>query len=76
MTRIDSVAPFPLPQLLTPIQAAQRLSCSTRFLASMRRRGNGPRFTYVGGLVRYSIAELGWWIYRCPTGHPTARAAV
>ena len=64
------------PPLLTPIQAAQRLSCTTRFLASMRLAGNGPRFTYVCGLVRYSIGELERWMQRCPTGHPTTRAAV
>lgn len=49
-------------QLLTPKQAAEFLRISSRTLETMRRKGTGPYYTKLGGLVRYPMSELEEWV--------------
>lgn len=60
-------------QYLTPHEAAHRLACSPKLLATMRRSGTGPRFAYVGGLVRYSVRELEAWMTNQQCAQTTPR---
>ena len=46
------------PIFLTAKEAAQRLTISTKTLATWRFRGLGPNFHKFAGAVRYSIADL------------------
>jgi len=45
---------------LTPKAAAAALSLGVRTLARMRERREGPRWIYVGRVVRYTIAVEAW----------------
>ena len=49
-------------QLLTPRQAAEFLRISPRTMETMRRKGTGPWYTKLGGLVRYPMTELEEWV--------------
>jgi predicted DNA-binding transcriptional regulator AlpA len=48
--------------ILTPEQVAQRLSCTTEWLAQLRYRGDGPRFVKLGRLVRYREHDIVAWV--------------
>lgn len=48
--------------LLTPVQAAERLSVPVSRLRDMRYQGRGPVFIKVGRSVRYDETDLQAWI--------------
>lgn len=50
------------PTWLTPAEAAEVLSVPAATLAQWRFRGNGPRYSKVGALVRYDRAALDEWL--------------
>ena len=45
-------------QLLTEIQAAERMALSVQTLRAWRTRGVGPVWLKIGRNVRYSVADL------------------
>ena len=45
-------------KLMTPEQAAERLTVSPKTLARWRWAGHGPRFFKIGRLVRYSESDV------------------
>lgn len=47
---------------LTPDDAATILSVPTATLSQWRYRGRGPRYSRVGGIVRYSRRDLDDWL--------------
>jgi predicted DNA-binding transcriptional regulator AlpA len=47
--------------LVSPERAAQFLGISRSYLAQMRVRGDGPRFTKLGRAVRYRLDSLRAW---------------
>lgn len=50
-------------QLLTPLEAAQKLSVSTQTLAHWRVKGCGPHFVYLSSrCVRYPVQTVDEWI--------------
>jgi len=49
-------------KLLSPKQAAERLSLAEQTLANMRCAGGGPRFYKLGRRVAYSEADLNEWL--------------
>ncbi|MBT9444547.1 MAG: helix-turn-helix domain-containing protein [Hyphomonadaceae bacterium] len=52
---------FSRTELLTPKELADRLTLSPKTLANWRVRGEGPRFTKIGGAVRYNAAAVAEW---------------
>lgn len=46
----------------TPEDAASYLSLTLRGLEDMRAKGTGPRFSKVGRIVRYNVADLDLWL--------------
>lgn len=50
------------PTWLTPAEAAEVLSVPAATLAQWRFRGNGPRYSKVGALVRYQRSDLDDWL--------------
>ncbi len=48
--------------LLTTVEAAQRLSVSTSYLNKLRGTGGGPPFVKIGARVAYDQADLAAWI--------------
>jgi hypothetical protein len=51
-----------IPVLLTPKETAQKLHCSTSFLAKKRMTGDGPPFVKRGRAVLYTEPALVLWI--------------
>lgn len=49
-------------RVLTPHEAAERLSIRPRTLESWRQRGLGPPVTFVGRLARYREADIEAWL--------------
>lgn len=45
-------------EILTPDEAAEILRVSKNWLATRRKKGDGPAFTRVGNLIRYTRADL------------------
>lgn len=50
------------PQWLDTRTAAALIDISPRGLESMRQRGEGPRYSKVGRLVRYRRADIEQWL--------------
>jgi hypothetical protein len=48
----------PLPEYLSPRQAAEVLGVSEEGLQKMRSEGRGPKYVKVGGRIRYRRSEL------------------
>jgi hypothetical protein len=55
-------SPSAIPVLLSPKEAAQKLHCSTSFLAKKRMTGDGPPFVKRGRAVLYTEPALVQWI--------------
>jgi excisionase family DNA binding protein len=54
-------------RLLTINEVASLLQCSTRSVYSLLKRGEIPRPLKVGGLTRWRIRALRWWMAQgCP----------
>ncbi|MGO2659596.1 helix-turn-helix transcriptional regulator [Mycetocola reblochoni] len=49
------------PPLATPGQVADWLGCSTRTLARMRYRGEGPAYITSGRTIRYAWPDVHRW---------------
>lgn len=60
--------------LLDSRRAAAILGCSERTLERRRVEGNGPRFRKLGGLVRYSLADINAYVEAAGRGS-TSEAA-
>ncbi len=59
--------PDPGSQLLDVEQVAEMLNCSTRHVYRLSDRGRMPRPVKLGGIVRWSKAELKSWLEAgCP----------
>jgi len=50
------------PAVLTPRDAAQYVQLTENWLAKLRCRGGGPRYTTLGKRVRYPVQSLDEWI--------------
>jgi predicted DNA-binding transcriptional regulator AlpA len=48
--------------VLTPVEAAKFLRCSTSWLAKARQRGEGPPYVKIGRSVRYLKSALVQWM--------------
>lgn len=55
-------------RFLTPSEAAQHLGLTERELGRLRVAGDGPDWLTIGRTIRYSNADLQWWLE-----HRTAR---
>jgi excisionase family DNA binding protein len=61
-----------LPQLLTVAEAARYIGVSRSYLdkgrceGALHSRTPGPRYTKIGGSVRYPLAELNKWLSELP----------
>ena len=49
-------------RFLTPSEAAHRLGITEGELTRLRCAGNGPDWITINRLVRYSLADLNWWL--------------
>ncbi|QUS38627.1 DNA-binding protein [Tardiphaga alba] len=61
--------------LLTQKEAAKILKLSTRTLERLRVNGNGPKYSKLGGVIRYQPACLTEWVDACSrqsTSHVTS----
>jgi len=52
----------PIPNVLTPKEAAYRLKFSVSWLAKARMRGDGPPYIRIGRSIRYTEAALIQWM--------------
>lgn len=50
------------PEILTTAEAAALLKCSKQYLEGARLRGDGPRFSKIGRMVRYRRSSLLEWL--------------
>ena len=44
--------------LMTEVEAAEELRCSTRCLQAWRQSGQGPRFLKIRGMIRYRASDI------------------
>lgn len=49
-------------RFLTPAEAARRLGINENELTRLRCSGEGPDWIIINRLVRYSLADLNWWL--------------
>jgi hypothetical protein len=52
-------------KIMTTEEAAAYLSVSPIFLAKARVAGRGPKFSKLGGAVRYRLLEIHRWMDKC-----------
>jgi excisionase family DNA binding protein len=64
-----------LSSLLTPEEAAERVRCKPGTLAKYRSEGTGPKFTKLGGLVRYTPEALDAWVQQCTVSSTSESAS-
>ena len=48
--------------LLTPVELSEMLDVTLGTLANWRSYGHGPKYTKVGGRVRYPQTEINQWL--------------
>lgn len=60
----QQVLQVPASPFLTEVEAAAYLRLSPKTLTKWRSIGRGPRFTKIGRLPRYRLADLEKWLSR------------
>lgn len=58
----NAPAPVDPGQMLTTLQAAERLGLTTSALEAWRVKGGGPPFAKLGSAVRYRLGDLEAWV--------------
>ena len=66
------MSPATTQRLLTPAQAAERLSVAISTLAKMRLRGDGPTFCKLGASVRYEAGDVDTYVESLPRRRSTS----
>ena len=57
-------------RFLTPGEAAPLVGLSESELGRLRSAGSGPDWLTIGRTIRYSNADLQWWLEHRPATNP------
>jgi hypothetical protein len=75
-TQASNTVPHAQPEMLTPVQLAQRVGISLWVLSDWRNKGIGPAYIKLGisakARVRYPIKDVIAWEESLPRHEPTA----